>query len=75
MMLHLLKLEVLLYNVYCNNYPSGSAYRQPQTISLLLSFLIPAEDGEVTPEQSYPGQEKNCTLNPEYSPENIKNIN
>lgn len=50
-----------LDKVSCDFFSSsGLEFPQPQTVLLLLSFLIPTEDGEIfrgpTPEQSYPGQ-------------------
>lgn len=58
----------ILDNVSCDIYSSGLVYSQPRTVSLLLSFLIPAEDGKVSEGQHQNGatQDKNCTLNPEY---------
>lgn len=55
-------------NVSCNIYPSGLVYSQPQTVLLLLSFLIPAEDGKVLEgtNQNRAIQDQKGTLNSEY---------
>lgn len=58
----------ILDNVSCDIYSSGLVYSQPQTGLLLLSFLIPAEDGKVSEgqHQNRATQDKYGTLNPEY---------
>jgi len=58
----------ILDNLSRDFYSSGLLYSLPQTVLLLLSFLIPAEDGKVSEghHQNRASQDKNCTLNPEY---------
>lgn len=58
----------ILDNLSCDIYSSGLLYSKPQTVLLLLSFLIPAEDGKVSEgqHQNRATQDKNCTSNPEY---------
>lgn len=81
MMFHSLKLEIFvkkkkMCNVSCNIYPSGLVYSQPQTVLLLLSFLIPAEDGKVLEgtNQNRAIQDQKGTLNSEYCHITLKKI-
>lgn len=63
-----------MYNVSCDIYPSGLVYSQPQTVLLILSFLIPAEDGKVLEgtNQNRNIQDKKGTLNSEYCHRTLK---